>query len=170
MNGFDPERYEGLDYALDNTPWWVWDNTRGSGYGLGRCNPFGYEDSDVVVFGGTHDPKHEKHVWFCRNWAEARYRMTCVNGHAGTMRLCRAHAAQVMRRMNGVCPACVSPPRARELEAKMNELMRMIPAERDLRRRGEMSMRLEDCRREMNEMIERGQIRSGAPLRLTEVS
>lgn len=159
----------GLPHELDGTPRWLYDNTSGSGRGYGRCNPFGYEDSQVTVMGGTRDPAREKHVWRCENWADGRFRMTCTAGHSGEMTLCYAHVYQVRKRMTGICPRCAQPPRARELEATMNRVMAAFAT---TPRSGwpALTGRLEDCRREMNEMIDRGQIRTGAPLRLEEVS
>lgn len=158
----------GLPYELDNTPWWLQDSRRGTGQGLGRCNPFGYEDANVVVFGGTADPAREQHVWQCRNWADGKYNMSCDRGHAGQMVLCYAHVFMIRRRMAGVCPACIKPPRARELEETMNHIMGLY-RERPRREWGDLTVRLEDCQREMNELIQRGIIRR-APLQLTEVS
>jgi hypothetical protein len=159
----------GLPFVLDNTPWWLEDSRRGTGNGLGRCNPFGYEDSTMGVFGGTADPAHEQHAWQCQNWADGRYRMSCQNGHAGQIRLCYAHVYQIRRRMSGVCPACAKPPRARELEDSMNAVMGQFRT-RPRREWSQLAGHLEDLQREMNELIERGVIRTGAPLQLTEVS
>jgi hypothetical protein len=159
----------GLPFALDNTPWWLEDSRRGTGQGLGRCNPFGYEDSRMVVFGGTADPAREQHAWMCQNWADGKYRMSCRNGHAGQMVLCYAHVYMIRRRMNGVCPACVKPPRAREIEDTMNHVMGLFAA-RPRHEWRQLQGRLEDLQREMNELIERGIITTGAPLQLTEVS
>lgn len=164
------ERIPGLGYELDNTPRWVWDDENGPGHGYGRCNPFGYETGSMSVLGGLRDPKHEKHIWYCRNHAEGRYQMTCVNGHRGTMVLCRAHVMMIRRRMAGLCPACAMPPQARSLEESMNRLMAEISCEPDPARRYQMGARLEDLRAQMSELVERGIVSTGAPLRLTEVS
>jgi hypothetical protein len=157
----------GLDRELDNTPRWVQD-TGGPGTGA-WCDPFGYE-SDVRVLGGTHDAKHERHVWYCRNRADGRYRMTCVNGHSGTVRLCYAHVQMITRRMSGLCPACAFPPRFRDLDETCQRLTAewfgMLPG----RQRAEVGRRLEELREMMTEMYQRGEIRTGAPLTLTEVS
>jgi len=157
--------------VLDNTPWWVEDNRRGTERSLGFCNPFGYEDGDVRVMGGTRDPNLEPYHWQCRNYADARYNMTCANGHRGRVTLCYAHVWMIQKRMGGVCPRCVWPPRARELDERCTYLMRQISDPRtwpDERQR--MAAALEDARREMDELRERGTITSGAPLRLEEVS
>jgi hypothetical protein len=154
---------------LDNTPWWVHDNRRGTERSLGFCNPFGFEDQDIQVLGGLRNPEHESYQWQCRNYAEGRYWMTCANGHRGRMTLCYGHVYQIQQRLAGLCPRCAFPPRARELEEKANRLMREIPmAWPDDRYR--MASALEDCRRELDEMRERGTVTTGAPLRLTEVS
>jgi|ERR1700733_1940401 len=157
-------------HELDNTPWWIQDNTTGSGQGLGRCNPFGFEDDNIVVMGGTADPRAEKYLWYCRNHADGKYRMTCANGHAGTMRICYAHVHMIRKRMNGVCPRCAKPPRARDIEEQMNRVMQAMAAARSIPERRQLAGRLEDLRAEMNEMIERGTVSTGAPLRLEEVS
>jgi hypothetical protein len=155
--------------VLDNTPWWVHDNRRGTERSLGFCNPFGYEDDTMRVLGGTRDPGNESYQWQCRNYANARYWMTCTAGHRGRMTLCYGHAWQIGNRMAGLCPRCAMPPRARELEEKANRLMRELPvAWPDERRR--LAVALEDCRRELDEMRARGIISTGAPLKLTEVS
>jgi hypothetical protein len=156
---------------LDNTPWWVpgADNRRGTERSLGFCNPFGYEDDDVRVMGGMNDPNREPYHWQCRNYAQGRYWMTCANGHRGRVTLCYGHVWQIQRRMGGTCPRCVWPPRARELDERMNHLMREMPrAWPDERQR--MALALEDARHEMDELRQRGTITNGAPLRLEEVS
>lgn len=174
MNG-DP--YGVGRQVLDDTPWWVpgADNRRGTERSLGFCNPYGYEDDQVVVFGGTRDPAREPYRWQCRNYAQGRYRMTCANGHAGTVKLCYGHVWQIQhhhsRSKNGACPRCVWPPRARELDEKTTHLMRQLSrpdAWPDERRA--WASALEDCRRELDEMVTRGLISTGAPLRLEEIS
>lgn len=158
-------RQPGLDYELDNTPRWLQDTPRGVG---AFCDPFGYE-SEVRVFGGLRDPRHEQHVWRCQNRADARYRLTCARGHPGQiMLLCERHAWMIRQRMSGMCPACAMPPRAREIEESMNAIMRQMAAA-DPRRRHQLRLALEDRQREMNELIERGIIRTEG-LRLEEVS
>lgn len=155
--------------VLDNTPWWVHDNRRGTERSLGFCNPYGYEDDDVRVLGGTRNPAAEPYQWQCRNYAEARYWMICTHGHRGRVTLCYAHVYMITKRQAGLCPRCVFPPRARDLEEQANRIMREFPeAWPDDRRR--MASRLEDIRHELDEMRERGQITNGAPLRLEEVS
>jgi hypothetical protein len=168
----------GLDrQVLDDTPWYQpgADNRRGTERSLGFCNPYGYEDDKVVVFGGTRDPARESYQWQCRNYAQGRYKMVCANGHAGAVRLCYGHVWRIQhhhsRTMNGACPRCIWPARARELDEKANYLMSRIGDPRtwpDERQR--MARDLEDCRRELTEMVERGLITNGAPLRLEEVS
>lgn len=155
--------------VLDNTPWWVSDNRRGTERSLGFCNPFGYEDSDVKVLGGTRDPNLEAYQWQCRNYAQARYWMVCANGHRGRVTLCYAHVWMISRRMAGLCPRCALPPRARDLEERCNRLQRdWYTAYPDERPR--MAQAMEDCRAELDEMRARGLITTGAPLRLEEVS
>ncbi len=169
----------GRGSVLDDTPWYLgggrFDNRRGTERSLGFCNPYGYEDSDVQVMGGMRDPNREAYVWQCRNYAQGRYRMTCANGHSGTVRLCYGHVWLIQhhhsRSKNGLCPRCAWPPRARELDEKANHLMRLIadpgcwPDDR-----ARHAAALEDVRAEMTEMFHRGTITTGAPLRLTEVS
>jgi hypothetical protein len=166
----------GLD-VLDDTPWYIpgADNRRGTERSLGFCNPYGFEDDDVRVMGGMNDPKFEAYAWQCRNYAQGRYYMTCANGHRGTVRLCYGHVWMIQhhhsRAKNGLCPRCAWPPRARELDEKLNHLMRVITNPRtwpDERRRAASAM--EDARREMDELRTRGVIATGAPLRLEEVS
>ena len=150
---------------LDNTPQ-RYRNTRSAG---GRhCNPFGFETEERVL-GGMQDAKYEAYHWYCTNWVDARYRVTCTAGHTGYMDLCYGHAAQFRHRMAGICPRCAWPPRAKELKEVMDRLMGEIPyafgSERVAKHR-----RLEDARAEMNELTARGVIRTGAPLRLQEIS
>lgn len=173
--GADP--FELHREVLDDTPWYIpgADNRRGTERSLGFCNPYGYEDSDVQVMGGMNDPNREAYQWQCRNYAQGRYRMTCANGHTGYMKLCHGHVWMLQhhhsRAKNGLCPRCAWPPRARELDEKMNHLMRQLGdpyAYADDRQR--WALALEDARREMDELRQRGTITSGAPLRLEEVS
>ena len=156
----------GLDYALDNTPHWMYDNRTGAGP---WCDPYGYE-SDMVVMGGVADPRHEQHAWYCRNKADGRYRMTCTAGHAGYMRLCYGHVYMISKRQNGVCPRCAFPPAFRELDETCQRLTRewfTIPPGGE---RVRVGRRIEELRQAMQELYERGEIRTGAPLILTEVS
>ena len=156
-----------LPYELDNTPHGRYDNNTG---GLGAwCDPFGYE-SDVRVLGGTHNARHELHAWYCRNRADGRYRMTCVNGHTGTVRLCYAHVQMISRRMSGLCPACAFPAAFRSLDESCQRLTAEWFAMPPGRQRAEVGRRLEEMREQMTEMYARGEIRTGAPLTLTEVS
>jgi hypothetical protein len=119
--------------------------------------------------GGTRDLRNEPHVWQCRNYADGRYRVTCRHGHTGVMTLCYGHVFMFRRRMAGMCPRCVHPARARQIEQDINELMAAIPRAWPDQRPGMVS-RLEALRAEINDMIARGDIRTGAPLELTEVS
>ena len=152
---------------LDNTPP-GYTNTRASS--TRHCNPFGFEgDGSERVLGGMADPRHEQYHWYCTNYVDARYRVTCTAGHTGFMDLCYGHAAQFRHRMAGICPRCAWPPRARELKELMDDLMRRIPVTFG-RDRAQMHRRLEDARAEMNDLTARGIIRTGAPLRLVEVS
>ena len=167
MTGPDPFAL-GRD-VLDNTPWWVHDNRRGTERSLGFCNPYGYEDDRMVVLGGTRDPQREAYQWQCRNYADARYWMTCANGHRGRVTLCYGHVWMIGRRQAGLCPRCALPPRARELEERCNGIMRELPAAwPDDRRR--LAQVMDDARAELDEMRARGLISTGAPLRLEEVS
>ncbi len=127
------------------------------------------------VMGGVNDPAREAYAWQCRNYAQGRYRMTCANGHCGAVLLCYGHVWMIQhhhsRSKNGLCPRCAWPPRARELDEACSYLMRRIQDPGvwpDERRR--MASRLDDARREMDELRARGIITSGAPLRLEEVS
>lgn len=160
---------------LDNTPWWVSDNRRGTERSLGFCDPFGFESEDVRVMGGMNDPAHESYMWKCQNFAQGRYYMTCANGHGHDrkliMRLCYAHVRNITTRMAGLCPACAWPPRAKELKERMDWFVARIadPATwPDERQR--LASGLADAQAEMNELRDRGQITTGAPLRLEEVS
>lgn len=163
--------------TLDDTPWYIpgADNRRGTERSLGFCNPYGYEDSDVRVMGGMNDPNREAYQWQCRNYAQGRYRMVCTNGHAGTVRLCYGHVWMLQhhhsRAKNGLCPRCAWPPRARELDERLNHLMRQIQDPRiwpDERQR--LASAMDDARAEMDELRQRGIIATGAPLRLEEIS
>lgn len=159
----------GLPFVLDNTPWWLQDSRTGTGQGLGRCNPYGYETGDMIVLGGTADPAREKHAWRCENWADGKYRMTCTAGHYGVMVLCYAHVYTIRKRMSGLCPRCAWPDEARQLQADIDGLMSAFQSE-PRSRWAEITGRLEDRQRQMNELVARGIISSGAPLRLEEVS
>jgi hypothetical protein len=91
------------------------------------------------------------------------------------MRLCYGHVWMMQhhhsRSKNGMCPRCAWPPRAKELDEKMNHLMREIQDPRTWPdRRHQLAGALEDARREMDELRQRGTITTGAPLRLEEVS
>ena len=163
--------------VLDDTPWYIpgADNRRGTERSLGFCNPYGYEDDDPRVMGGVNDPRHEAYQWQCRNYAQGRYWMTCANGHRGRVRLCYGHVWMIQhhhsRAKNGLCPRCAWPGRARELDEKLNHLMRRISDPRtwpDERERLGREMR--DAMAEMDELRARGTITTGAPLRLEEVS
>jgi hypothetical protein len=164
--------------VLDDTPWYQgpqFDNRRGTERSLGFCNPYGYEDMDVQVMGGVNDPGNESYHWQCRNYAQARYRMVCTAGHAGLVKLCYGHVFMLTqhhsRTKNGLCPRCAWPPRARELDEKLNHLMRQINDPRTWPDdRARMASAMEDARREMDELRQRGIIATGAPLRLEEVS
>ena len=169
----------GLD-LLDSTPWYLgngqFDNRRGTERSLGFCDPYGEESGDVRVMGGMSSPDREPYRWQCRNYAQGRYLMSCANGHSGIrMRLCYGHVYEITqhhsRQKNGLCPRCVWPPRARELNERADSLMKQMwlpttwPDERQ-----RMASHLEDVRAEMDEMRRRGVITSGAPLTLTEIS
>jgi len=160
-------RYDpALPYELDNTPWWVQDSEAGMGP---RCNPYGYEDDRVVVMGGVRRPEQEQHVWYCRNKADGRYVMTCAYGHKGTMRLCYAHVGMITRRMSGICPRCSHPDKFRDLERSINQAYADWWTAHPRDRRG-IGARIENLTYQVNEMWSRGEIKTGAPLRLTEVS
>ena len=156
----------GLPAELDNTPRWLSDRSAGVG---AFCDPFGYE-SDVRVLGGVADPGREKHSWYCRNRADGRYMMTCQAGHRGYMRLCYPHVYMITKRMNGICPRCAFPPAVRELteaiETLTAEWFAMMPGDGRLSK----GRRIEQLREELTQMYQRGEIRTGAPLRLTEIS
>ena len=131
----------------------------------------GRETNIMALWDSPH--QREAYAWQCRNYAQGRYRMTCANGHSGYMRLCYGHVWMIQhhhsRAKNGLCPRCVWPPRARELDEMANRIMRDLhtawPDER-----ARLASRLEDVRREMDELRQRGVITSGAPLRLEEIS
>lgn len=169
----------GAGDVLDSTPWWYGpgaDNRRGTERSLGFCDPYGEESGDVRVMGGMSDPAREAYRWRCQNWAQGRYRVSCANGHTGMiMRLCYAHVWEIQhhhsRAKNQLCPRCVWPSRARELNEKADRIMRDMWAPGtwpDDRQR--LASALEDVRAEMDELRSRGVITSGAPLRLEEVS
>lgn len=163
--------------VLDDTPWYLdprMDNRRGTERSLGFCDPYGYE-SEVQVMGGMADPGAESYAWQCRNFAQGRYKMTCANGHSGTMRLCYGHVWMIQhhhsRAKNGLCPRCAWPPRARELNERSDHILKQIadpflwPDER-----AKLGAALADIQAEMTELFQRGTISTGAPLRLEEVS
>ena len=156
---------------LDNTPYWLEDRRTGSGEGLGRCNPYGYE-RDPQVMGGVHDLKHEKFMYFCQNQADARYWLTCQYGHRGQVTVCYAHAMMIRRRMVELCPRCAWPDEARQIDKSMNDTMAELachPAPFDPER-ARLLVRLDDLRGRMDELIRTGVIKKGGPLQLSEVS
>jgi hypothetical protein len=162
---------------LDDTPWYHpgADNRRGTERSLGFCNPYGYETDDVRVMGGVNKASSEPYQWQCQNFAQGRYWMICANGHRGQVKLCYGHVWMIQhhhsRAKNGLCPRCAWPPRARELDEKLNHLMARWsnpstwPDERQ-----RIASQIEDARAEMDELRQRGTITTGAPLRLEEVS
>jgi hypothetical protein len=155
-----------LPYELDNTPWWVQDSEAGMGP---RCNPYGYETDDVRVLGGLRNPANEQHVWYCRNKADGRWFMTCAYGHKGAMRLCYAHVGMIQRRMTGICPRCSHPDAYRDLEKAVHDAMRYWLTCHPREKHG-VGQRINYLTEQIDEMIRRGEIRTGAPLRLSEVS
>lgn len=156
----------GLPFELDNTPRGRYENMTGMGP---WCNPFGYE-SDVQVLGGVADAGREKHVWYCRNRVDGRYWLTCANGHRGRMALCYAHVYQIMHRMNGLCPRCAFPPAVREISESIESLTREWFSVPGGDRRASIGRRVEQLREELTMLYRRGEIKTGAPLKLTEVS
>jgi hypothetical protein len=83
-----------------------------------RCNPYGHETGGPRrLLGGIYGPEYEgQYKWVCENPADGRWVFTCSQGHKGAPQdLCRAHVAEITRRMSGLCPRCAYPPEAREL-------------------------------------------------------
>lgn len=157
--------------VLDNTPWWFpGTHQSGSGHGLGRCNPYGYE-KDPSVLGGTHQIEHERLLYYCANFATARYWVVCPEQHRGQLALCDGHAYQFTKRMSGICPRCIWPPEARQIDADMNDCMRRISGTHPLDpERARLISHLDSLRYEMDELIRRGVIKTGGRLELVEVS
>lgn len=163
--------------VLDDTPWYIpgADNRRGTERSLGFCNWAGFEDDRMVVMGGLRNPGAEPYAWQCRNYAHGRYWMACTEGHRNATTLCHGHVWMIQhhhsRARNMVCPRCVSAGGARELEEKINGLMRQLAnpnAWPDERKRWADQMRW--AQEEMTERFHRGLIKTGGPLRLEEMS
>lgn len=160
--------------VLDNTPWWLPDVTvAGAGAGLlvQRCDPFGHESKMTGLEGGFYGPAHlGEHMWHCTARADGKYRMTCKCGHKGKPAwLCNGHSMMFRRRMAGVCPPCVHPPREIEIQASMNAIRQDAYALPTLAHVSAAQDRLWDLQHQLDELVERGIVHR-CPVALQEIS
>jgi hypothetical protein len=153
---------------------------------MARCNPYGYAGDGAPrhLMGGMYGPEYAGHdklvrpdgihgLGICEETAAYRVRMICEAGHAGpVMDLCARHRAEISKRMAGTCTACVWPEAAQAVNESMNSVMRQM-SDAGLRRDAvtlrRLSLRLDDLRREMDELHARGII-TKRPLTLVEIS
>lgn len=159
-----------------------------------RCDPYGAE-SRIQLMGGIYpESRVGRIMWHCKALAAARYTMVCTGGSYGyrtaadggplpafecpgghkgqPVPLCADHRRQIAKRQAGLCPACVSPPQARELMEAMETRQRdqsnavalgyYVAA-------AKLGDVLENLQGQMNELLARGIVHR-CPLRLEEVS
>lgn len=150
-----------------------------------RCNPFGYgtDAGPKHLEGGFYGPEYAGKltvnsdgvhgVAVCERQATGRYRMVCGQGHAGpVMDLCELHAGAVQQRYADCCTACIHVPEERAVQESMNAIMREISAAisaGDMATQARKRARLDDLRREMDELNARG-VSVKRPMRLVEIS
>lgn len=153
-----------------------------------RCNPYGYatDAGPRHLMGGRYGPQYAGDkmlvnadgvhgLGICEEPAAGRFRMVCVNEHARgpVMDLCPYHVAWIQARYCETCTACAMPPQSIELELEMESVMRSLygaNASGDRAATMRLGIRLDDLRRDMDELVRRGIIRPKQPLRLVEVS
>lgn len=130
-----------------------------------RCNPFGHA-SDAGprhLMGGLYGPEYEGKIkWNCEAAAEVRAYMECRHGHRGQdMALCRAHVAEIGKRMAGICPPCVMPEIARGLfedirRAQGSYASAYMAGIRDMAILGPLEARANQLSEAMNELVANG--------------
>lgn len=152
-----------------------------------RCNPYGYatDAGPKHLMGGRYGPEYagdQKLVrqdgvhglGICETPADGYWRMICVNGHAGPdTPLCRYHVGWIQSHYANTCTRCAMPPESLAVESAMESAMRSISentARGDYVSVRRYVSRLDDLRREMDELITRGVIRPQQPMRLVERS
>lgn len=159
---------------LDNSPWWMPGVTMagaGSGVLVQRCNPFG-GTSPRHLEGGFYGLAHlGPHLWECHARAEGRYRYRCRCGHRSRepQWLCPGHVYMMRKRMSGVCPPCVHPPREVEIQTGMQAIRDTAHLHPTLPALDAAYTRLWDLQHELDELVERGIVHR-CPLVLEEVS
>jgi hypothetical protein len=151
-----------------------------------RCNPYGYatDAGPKHLMGGFYGPEYAGDQTtladgvhgpaICERAATIRARMVCVKEqHQGPiMDLCLPHFGELQARMSDCCTRCVWPNEARGINEAMDRTMYEMAAARDARdavRLGRLNDHLDDLRREMDELRQRGII-AKVPLELVEVS
>lgn len=150
-----------------------------------RCNPYGYagDAGPKHLMGGHYGPEYAGRQTvlkdglhgpaICERPADRRARLICEYGHAGpVMDLCPRHAQEITDRMSACCTRCVWPPAARGIDEACNWLNAEIGQARldgNLARVRDLSPRLDDYARQMDELRARGIIRK-VPLTLVEIS
>jgi hypothetical protein len=152
-----------------------------------RCNPYGYatDAGPRHLMGGRYGPEYAGDkmlvrqdglhgLGICETPANGRYRMVCVNGHAGEpFPLCTYHVAWITAHYAQTCTRCAMPEQSIQIEQSMESAMRSIS---EAGSRGDMVTvrryvaRLDDLRAEMDDLARRGVIRARQPLRLVEIS
>lgn len=146
---------------LDNTPFWLPDVTvagAGAGVMVKRCDPFGHESALRGLEGGFYGPEHlGAHMWHCTARADGKYRTACRCGHRGRpVWFCNGHARMFARRMAGVCPPCVHPPREIEIQAAMSSIRATAYELPTLAAVTAAQDRLWDLQHQLDELVERG--------------
>jgi hypothetical protein len=152
---------------------------------VSRCNPYGYatDAGPKHLMGGFYGPEYagDQAVLadgvhgpaVCERDATMRVRMVCELGHAGpVMDVCAWHARNLQETKSDCCTRCVWPGQARGVNEAMDDVMlRMADARAagDQLRLRTLNGHLEDLRRQMDELRDRGVIRK-VPLTLVEVS
>jgi len=134
----------------------------------GRYGPEYAGDKMLVRQDGLHG------LGICERPANGRYRMLCVNGHAGEpFPLCLYHVEWITAHYTRTCTRCAMPEASIQIEHAMESAMRSIGeanARRDIVSVRRQVQRLDDLRAEMDELARRGIIRAYQPLQLVEIS
>lgn len=153
-----------------------------------RCNPYGYgtDAGPRHLMGGRYGPEYAGDkmlintdgvhgLGVCENQAAGRFRMVCVNGHARgpVMDLCSYHFGWIQSHYCQTCTACAMPPESIRIELEMDSCMRSMAgavSSGDRATMGRLRIKLDDLRREMDELQARGIIRPRQGLTLEPVS
>lgn len=152
---------------------------------MARCNPFGYgtDAGPRHLEGGFYGPEYAGKltvnadgihgVAVCERAATGRYRLVCEAGHTGpVMDLCQLHAGAMVVKYSDCCTACIHVPAERAVQEQMDAVMREITGAimtGDLATQARKRARLDDLRKEMDELNARG-ISVKRPMTLVEIS